>query len=394
MSFRVLYIDHTINKSGAAISLGALIKSLSSRVEPHFILRTNSEVEEIIGAVGKQTYFERFMPQFMTTLRTPQYSLILFVWHLAKIPMALVKVFFIIRKWRIHLIHLNETALLPYVFVGRLLRVPVVMHARGATAPRPVEHFFLRQIGYLKKVAIIAIDEETLLSFPVKCWKISHVIYNPVDLGPEPSPEEIRKMRESWGCSPNDILIGQVASLHTSKGIWEILEFAAKICPKYPKVRFALVGDDRPEGGEGPQLRRAIAARKLDGRVILTGYESELSAVYGALDIALCLFSQRLGGVGRAAYEAALAGRPLVATLPDPDSSQTVKNGLTGLVFKPADKEGILAALCSLIESETKRIEIGEKAKKEIGNRHLPSLVAKQVESLYSILISRDKLKS
>jgi len=384
---RVLYIDHTIYKSGAAISLGTLIRSLSCKIEPYFILRKGSEVEEIIGATGHPIYFERWMPQFMTPVSVPQYSPLLFLWHVAKLPVAFINLFTVVKKWKIDLLHLNETTLIPYVFFGWLLRKPVVMHARCTLAQRPIERFFLRLAASLPRVAMVAIDEETKWSLPEKCRKITRVIYNPIDLGPEPSLEAVKAAREAWGCSQQDILIGQVASLHTSKGIWEILEIAAELCPLYPNVRFVLVGDDRAEVGEGPRLRRAIQERNLTGRVILVGYRPELSLVYGSLDIALCLFGGNLGGVGRAAFEAALAGKPLIATLPDPDSSESVKNGVTGLVFEPADKKGMHAGLQMLIQSRAKREEVGERAKRKIGERHSPPRIAAEVEALYASLL-------
>ena len=66
-----------------------------------------------------------------------------------------------------------------------------------------------------------------------------------------------------------------------------------------PRVRFVLVGDDSGEAGEGPQLRQAIHAKGLERRVILAGCRRDLSAVYGAFDISLCLFGKGLKGVGR-----------------------------------------------------------------------------------------------
>lgn len=384
---RVLYIDHTLHKSGAAISLGSLVRALGNRVEPHFILRSNSEVEETLGAIGRPKHFERWMPQFMTTLRTPQYSLPLFLWHLAKIPVAFVTTLVLVRKWKIQIVHLNETALLPYVFIGTFLGIRVVMHARGATAQRKIEQYFLNLAGRLRGVSVIAIDEETKRSLPAACQEITAVVPNPVDFKMNVDPACVRRLRNSWGCTDDDVLVGQVASLHTSKGIWDILEMARILCPSLPHARFILIGDDRPNVGEGPELRKAVRDSGLEGRVILTGYLDDVEVAYGALDVVLCMFSKWLGGVGRAAYEAALAAKPLIATLPTPEVSSTMKDGITGLVFRPDDEDAILKALRTLIESPAKRSELGRSARQEIGQRHSPSRIAAQVESLYSSLI-------
>ena len=309
MGIRVLYIDHTIFKSGAAISLGTLIRYLPHDVEPHFVLRTGSDVEETIGAEGKPVYRERWMPQFMTTLRTEQYGPVLYLWHLLKIPMALVHTYRLVKRWGIDIIHLNETALIPYAYVARLLGVAVVMHARGATAPRPIEQFFLRLMGSFSKTAIIAIDEETVWSLPDKSKSITDIVYNPIDISQNLAAVDIRRMRASWGCGDDDVVIGQVAALHSTKGIWEIVELAATLSQKYPHVKFILVGDDRAEAGEGPRIREVLNERGLAKHVTLPGYLESISLVYASLDIALCFFSDYLGGVGRGAFEAAIAGK-------------------------------------------------------------------------------------
>ena len=193
-------------------------------------------------------------------------------------------------------------------------------------------------------------------------------------------------MRAAWGCGPEHVVVGQVASLHRQKGIWLILDLAEKLCAESPQLRIVLVGDVSPEAGEGPKLRAAIAQRGLTGRVILPGYDTRLAAVYASLEVALCLFGGELGGVGRAAYEAAVSGRPLVATVPDPARSETLENGVSGLLFTHADEAGIADALRRLIASPALRASLGASAQASIGRRHAPAAVAESVTRLYARL--------
>jgi glycosyltransferase involved in cell wall biosynthesis len=144
-----------------------------------------------------------------------------------------------------------------------------------------------------------------------------------------------------------------------------------------------MIGDDSGESGEGPQLREAIHAKGLEGRVVLAGYRRDLSAVYGAFDISLCLFGKGLKGVGRTAFEAALAGRPVVVTLPGAGRSSATVAGEIGIVVEPDDFAGIKEALMGLISSEERRREVGERARSTIGPRHDPERVARQVEKIY-----------
>ncbi len=387
----VLYINHTIRKSGAGISLSTLIRHLPAQVRIFFMVRSSCQIDHLLGAAPERTVHERFMVEFMTTLYVPTYPSWLFLWHVLKIPVAILRMRQLKRKWKVDLVHANESSLLAYVFAARLAGLPVVLHARTALAKRPFESFLLRWIGRLHDTRIVAIDGEVKTSFPERTQKITRVIYNPIELGPAPSPKEIVDLRRSWGVSADHVMIGQVASLHPQKGIWLILDLAEKLCPEFPMLCFVLVGDDSAASGKGPQLREVIRQKGLADRVILPGYNSNLAAVYSSMDIALCLFGGGLGGVGRGAYEAAMAGKALVATLPDPNASDSLVDGVTARLFRPGDNAGILQALRLLIASSEAREKLGASAKAAIGDRHAPGRIAQKTFALYNELVSSTK---
>ena len=340
----------------------------------------------MLGAAPERTFRERFLCQFMTTLYTPQYPAWLFAWHLVKIPIALVRIRHLIRRWKIDLVHVNETTLIAYAFAAHFAGVPVVLHARTAIASRPFERAMLSLLGKMRRARIACIDSEVRDSLPEPARGIAEVIYNPIDLGPAPTPSEIVAKRAAWGFNPGHIVVGQVASLHRQKGIWLILDLAEKLCAEFPALRLVLVGDDSPAAGEGPQLRASIQQRGLADRISLPGYDTGLATVYASLDVALCLFGGELGGVGRAAYEAAVSGKPLVATVPDPTRSETIQDGVSGLLFTHADAEGIAKALRRLISDPALRASLGSSAHESIGGRHSPSVVADSVQKLYAEL--------
>ena len=340
----------------------------------------------MLGAPAERTFRERNLCQFMTTLYTPQYSPVLFAWHLVKALGAFVRIRRLVKRWKIDLVHVNETTLVAYALASHYAGVPTLLHARTAIAPRPFERFLLGRLGGMSRTRIACIDPEVRDSLPEAALRIAEVIYNPVDLGPAPSPDEIAAMRTAWGFRSDDLVVGQVASLHRQKGIWLILDLAEKLCAEFPTLRFVLVGDDSAQAGEGPELRAAIAARGLAERIILPGYETRLATVYAALDVALCLFGGELGGVGRAAYEAAVSGKPLVATVPDPTRSETLEDGVSGLLFTHDDEIGIAGALRRLLTDPHFRQTLGASAHATIGHRHAPEVVAKSVSDLYARL--------
>lgn len=385
---RVLYVNHTLQKSGAGISLSTLLHSLPADVEKYFLLPARSEINDALGATTDCTFDERYFCQFPATLYNAPYPPQLYAWHLAKIAVAAVRIRQLVRRWRIDLVHANETTLVAYAFAARLAGVPAVLHARTAIAPRRFERALLARLGRCKSTRIVCIDGEVRDSLPAACRSIAEVVHNPIDLGPAPIAADVSALRAKWGCAPDDVIVGQVASLHEQKGVWLILDLAEKLCAEFSALCIVLVGDDAPSAGEGPKLHEAIAQRGLTGRVILPGYDARLATVYGALDVALCLFGGALGGVGRAAYEAAIAGKPLVATMPDPQRSETLRHGESGLLFTHADVPGITDALRRLITDAPFRAQLGASAQAAIAQRHAPAAVAGTVRDLYAKLLA------
>ena len=381
---RVLYVNHTILKSGAAISLGTLVENLVPDVSPCFLLRKGSRVDEVLGVTREAPrHYARLVAQYLTTMYGEGLPFPQFLWQLAKSPLAAVRSGWLARKWKCDVVHVNETTLPADAAGAALAGFPVFVHARTALNNRPFEREVLERLAKFRRIQFVAIDDEVRDSLPADCRKKCVVVHNPIHLGPAPSLEAMAQKRADWGLRPGDVVVGQLASLHAAKGIWDILDMAAELCPRHPALRFVLVGDTAPEAGEGPALKDAIEARGLAGKVILPGYDRDLSAAYGALDVALCLFGAGLGGVGRAAYESALAGRALVATLPGARTSKTLTHRRHGLLYEPDDLAGAREGIEELILDPSLRTTLGDTAKTEIGARHDPARAAGKILALY-----------
>ena len=303
----VLYVNHTVQRSGAGISLRILIENLSSEFNPYFFFnyKIDKFVEAWFNGLGHNTRHVRYMPHFSMTRYSPRLPLYLFIWQIFKVPISFINILLAKKLWNIDLIHLNESTMLAYLFSAIILRIPAVMHVRTSIdSTQRFGNFLLRIACFWENWVIICIDNEVKNTLPRCCRNRSRVIYNPIEAGKEPTPQQISFARHSWGVSEDEILIGQVGSLHREKGIWEFLSIAEQLCPKYPNLKFVLIGDDSPSGGEGPRLHQRILSLGLQKHIILAGYHSNLPAAYAAMNICLCLFGKSLGGAGRSAYEA------------------------------------------------------------------------------------------
>jgi len=383
---KVLFINHTNTISGAGISLSTLLSHLPSDIEKFFLLHRKSQLAERFGALSENTYCEPLLSQLHTTTYGEGMGLWLTLFHYLKAPFTFLTLAYLNWKWRPDVVHLNETVLAPYAVSASLLGIPLVVHARTVVQPQSLGMRLLSWVAGRGHCAFISIDHETHASLPVPCQQVGVVIHNPVEMRLA-SETEIRTKRKSWGVPDDAILVGQLASLHKEKGIWRILEMAGEICPRNPRIHFILAGDTNPAVSEGLEFSKAIRDAGLQDRVHLVGYERDLPAAYGALDIVLCMFGEYLRGVGRTAYEAPLAAKPLIATLPNPQSSQTLIHGKTGFGFDCTDYEGVATAILDLADYPEKRMALGKTAFESIKDRHDPKTVASKVVELYNHVI-------
>jgi glycosyltransferase involved in cell wall biosynthesis len=382
----ILFIDHTLNPSGAAISLGTLIRHLSVDWRPHFILRQGSRNTGLLGAERVPSHIERWMPDFPTVQGPQRYSPLLWSWHFSKIPVAFWELRELCRRWRIDLIHANETTLVAYALMAGWLRLPVVLHARCPLIEERLPRALLEQAARHPAFHAIAIDHETLISFPPLMRAKASVVYNPIELMPA-AADRVRALRQHWGLAEGDVAVGQVANLHATKGVWEILDLARKICSTHQHIKFVFVGDDRENAGEGLQLKAAARAAGLDSKVIFAGFTRDVADVYGALDVALCVFANSLKAVGRTVYEAALSGCPMILALEGGESSPTLLDGALGTVTSPGDLEAMATQIVRLSSDRVLRRALGERARQAIGSRHTPAHAAHQVEEVYRHLL-------
>jgi glycosyltransferase involved in cell wall biosynthesis len=383
---KVLFINHTNTISGAGISLSTLLSYLPHDVKKFFLLHRKSQLAERFGTVPEFTHREPLFSQMHTTLYGEGMGIGLTAFHYLKASFTLLTLAYLNRKWRPDVIHLNETVLAPYAVSASLLGIPLVVHARTLVQAQSLGMRLLSWVAGRGHCAFISIDHETHASLPPTCQQVGVVIHNPVEMRLA-SDTEIQAKRKSWGVPEDAILVGQLASLHKEKGIWQILEMAKGICARNPKIHFILAGDTNPAVSEGPLLAKAIQEAGLQNCIHLVGYERDLPAAYGALDIVLCMFGEYLRGVGRTAYEAPLAAKPLIATLPNPECSQTLIHRKTGLGFECTDYAGVANAILDFADHPDKRLALGKTAFESIKDRHDPKAVASRVIEVYREVI-------
>ncbi|MFH0896439.1 MAG: glycosyltransferase family 4 protein [Candidatus Bathyarchaeota archaeon] len=152
-------------------------------------------------------------------------------------------------------------------------------------------------------------------------------------------------------------LILAVSRHQPKKCLHWLPEIIHYVLEKVPDAQIAITGGETPH----TELIRKNASRwNVKDRVILTGEvnEEELTALYH-LAKALCFPSVR-EDFGLPIVEAMYCGCPPVAWDDDSGPSETIEDGLNGILVKPYDLMGMARGLTYLLKDEEVRVELSK----------------------------------
>jgi len=123
-----------------------------------------------------------------------------------------------------------------------------------------------------------------------------------------PDPEASTKLREKYGLEPDSIVAVTSGRLVTQKGHVYLVEAAAEIIKKHPKIRFLLLGDGPLEDS----LRNKMEMLEVDQYFVFAGMLDDLDLEYAGSDIMIHPSIEE--PFGFSILEGMRAGLPVVAT--------------------------------------------------------------------------------
>lgn len=185
------------------------------------------------------------------------------------------------------------------------------------------------------------------------------------------------KLRQDWGCLPDETVIGLVGRLDPMKDHPNFLQAIKIVAEQVPTTRFVCVGAGLPEyRAELEQLAEFLGLRRL----VWAGPCTEMPAVYNALDILVS--SSKGEGFPNVVAEAMACGRPCIVTQVG-DSALIV--GETGLSVPPQDPQALANAILKMLElPETERTRLGQQARQRIQENFSPEKMLSAYSTLYT----------
>jgi glycosyltransferase involved in cell wall biosynthesis len=264
--------------------------------------------------------------------------------------------------------------------VARLAGVPHLVRTKhNHTAPRSWRH----RLAYRRCDRIVAVSDYVRDQLVAAGLERERVVSIPtaIDVARfRPRPRD-PALAASLGIGPDDLVVGNVSSLHRRKGTEDLLRALALLAkgPHGARVRGLLVGKAR---GQWRPLAQELG---LADRVLFPGFRDDVPELLPLFDVYALPSHHEALGTG--ALEAMAAGAALVVS--DVEGlAEAVAPG-TGLRVPPGDPERLAAAIESLLGDPAQRRALGESARARAVAEYDEKTLAARMVRLYEEVLSK-----
>jgi glycosyltransferase involved in cell wall biosynthesis len=396
----ILYVHHRPQLGGAPSSLAQLIANLDDRFEPH-VFCPEGPAADLFAAAGAIVHTGD-VSIFAHAWDSPYEGLRWLVLgrEIAALPPHLRQLTRLMRQHRFPLVHLNDSPLLAAARVAHLHGAKVVWHLRSALAGEGRDHRSRAIAALMERWgdAAIAIDRDVAQRFPIRLPL--EIVHNSVSMPPSSANGTNRK--SSLGLPENHVAVGFAGFVRRQKGWPELVSAAEILVRERVPAHFVIMGGGvRPPEyfktargralaaanlltDEESAIKELVSEKGLDERFSFLPFTAETGEIYSALDIVT--FPNQGVGLGRPVLEAAMYGKPVVASGSDSGAGVMIP-GKTGLLLDDANPREIAAALRLLIDDPDLRHRLGEAASDHARERFDPRRNARAVEAVYDGLL-------
>lgn len=201
------------------------------------------------------------------------------------------------------------------------------------------------------------------------------------------NPERARK---SLGIPPEALLVSMFARLQRNKGHLVLLKAVQQVLLDHPNAYFVVCGGSlfglEPQYPQ--QLNEEIRQRGLCGRVLLTGYVSDMEKkdILAASNVVVHPALSEPFGI--AILEGMAAGKPVVST--DCVGPQTlIQPGETGLLVARGDSQALAQALGMTLANPADAMRMGQAGRRLVERQYTVQAMVRQVEDIYSQVLGQ-----
>ncbi|MFC6518698.1 glycosyltransferase [Undibacterium arcticum] len=191
------------------------------------------------------------------------------------------------------------------------------------------------------------------------------VIHNGIDVEhyvDHYTSEEKNLLRQSYGFSELDYVVGLCASMRPEKAHGDLLKAIANLRVAGLDIKCLFIGD----GSERLRIEEAIKTMGLAQHVKITGFLADARPAMATCNV-MALVSHHVETFSLAALEAMALGKPMIMSEIGGAAEQVI-HGENGYLYKRGDIEALADALHQLMESK-KCCQMGDRARSMVTQR-------------------------
>jgi mannosyltransferase len=324
----LLFVHHRPQLGGAPSSLAELIRHLDPRFEPH-VLAPDGAAAELFESVGAQVH-RGSVPIFSHGWDNPYKGLRWLVLgrEISALQGHTHQLSALIRKYDFSIVHLNDSPLLASARVAHRHGAKVIWHLRSALAGEGLDSRSRIILKLMQRWgdAAIAIDEDVSARFhfdlPVT------IVHNSVD-PPEGRLDAVER-KAALQLPADRLAVGYAGFVRRPKGWPELVRAARLLIDANVPVHFVIMGGGvrSPEYFKTPRgrllrlvglltdeesaIKKLVTDLGLETHFSFIPFTADTREIYAALDVVT--FPNQGVGLGRPVLEAAMHGKPVVAS--------------------------------------------------------------------------------
>ncbi len=263
-------------------------------------------------------------------------------------------------------------------------RVPVVVHTNhglpfypGQALPVRVLYWALEWLASRVTDRVVCVGEEMRRKFleaHLGPASMLDVIYSGIEIE---TFTEARAGRSCLDIGDEEFVVGVVSRMAAHKGHRFLVEAAR------PEWRLLFVGD----GEERAALERRVAERGL--RATFAGHVPPQAVPELIASMDVLVHPSLWEGLPRAAVQALLVGRPVVAFDCD-GAREVVIDGVTGRLVSPLSVDGLRSAIDGLLARPDRGRSLGEAGRERVRERFDWRVSAEALDRVYRVLLGRE----
>lgn len=192
--------------------------------------------------------------------------------------------------------------------------------------------------------------------------------------------EKVSALRRELGLPPSAPLVVVFSRLNRMKGVEYFLDAAALLAPRFPEVRFLIVGD----GAGRKELEDRAGHLGLAERVIFTGFRSDVPDLIP--EAAVSVLPSLSEGLSNSLLESMASGVPVVAARVG-GNPEIVEHDVSGLLVPTRDSAALADAIGTLLQDPQLAARMGEAGRRRVAELFSMERSLGEVERFYERLV-------